>query len=448
MNVMNWNRLLLGIVFAGFTAVLVHGPAAADLIGHGGMIRAVDISDDGQKVLTGSFDYSAIVWNFGDQQDLVKLVGHQGPVNSVQFVGHGARALTGSDDKTLILWDVSTGLAIFHLTGHDGKVTSLDVSGDYRFAVSGGWDGKVILWDLTDGSRIRVIRADGPVNSVVYLGNTGKIAVAGHNRSIQVFETSSGKLLGRMDGHQMAVTQLSASSDGRQLLSASIDGSVRLWDPASFRPLARLDGHEHQVYSVQFVAGDKYAVSAGRDGTIVLWDIETRQKRRTIIAHRSIVWAVAGSPDGRFVISASSDETARVWHLASGDRIGTEVHVDTEPRPWMQSDHPGARLYRKCARCHAYRADLIQRSGPHLENLFGRRAGSVSGYHYSDALARRSFVWDEKTVFELFDKGPDVYLPGTKMPVQKVTDEEQLHELVEYLKLLTSSGQPGPKSVQ
>ena len=72
-----------------------------------------------------------------------------------------------------------------------------------------------------------------------------------------------------------------------------------------------------------------------------------------------------------------------------------------------------------------------------LKGLFGRRVGAVEGYSYSDALRGRNFVWDKDTLFKLFDEGPDKFLPGTKMPVQRVTDREKLRQLLEYLETLT-----------
>jgi len=432
-------RNLLACFAIGIVTNLSVGPVFADLVGHGGMIRAVDLSPDGRRVLTGSFDFSAILWDFEDQRQVARLDAHEGPVTSVSFVGDGSTALTTSDDMSVIFWDLKTLSPLHRLLGHKHKVMTASASFDGTRAVSGGWDAKVMIWDLAAGKLLMTLKIQAPVNSVVFLGQSKKIAVGGHDRTIRIFDTDSGRFLGKMEGHLMGITGLSSSADGTLLLSASIDGSLRIWDPVNFKEIRKLEGHDKQVYSAHFLKGDKTAISSGRDGTIVQWNVTTGEKIKAIKAHNSIIWAVAASRDGRFAVSAGADESARIWHLDSGDRIGAEVVATNEPQPWLKSDHPGASLYKKCARCHAYRANLTRRSGPHLENLFGRRAGSVKEYRYSGAFEDANFVWNEKTIFELFDEGPDIYLPGTKMPVQKVTNASDLRQLLDYLKGLTST---------
>ena len=65
------------VIMFGFA---VGQSADADLIGHGGIVRSVDVSSDGTKVITASFDYSARVWSFGDQTELAVLDQHEGPL--------------------------------------------------------------------------------------------------------------------------------------------------------------------------------------------------------------------------------------------------------------------------------------------------------------------------------------------------------------------------------
>ncbi len=144
------------------------------------------------------------------------------------------------------------------------------------------------------------------------------------------------------------------------------------------------------------------------------------------------------TPDGRYGVTASSDERVRVWHLATGDQIGIADEGASEPKPWLTSDHPGARVYRKCAMCHSLVVDGPRRSGPYFAGLFGRRAGSVPGYKYSSALDGADFTWDATTLRALFDQGPDVFLPGTKMPLQRIPDDAQLTALIDYMREITA----------
>jgi cytochrome c len=94
-------------------------------------------------------------------------------------------------------------------------------------------------------------------------------------------------------------------------------------------------------------------------------------------------------------------------------------------------------LFRKCANCHALTDQEPQRSGPHFAGLFGRAAGSVSGYRYSSALQKTQIIWDQRSLRQLFELGPDKLLPGTKMPVQRVTNPIELDALVAYLRIIT-----------
>ena len=92
---------------------------------------------------------------------------------------------------------------------------------------------------------------------------------------------------------------------------------------------------------------------------------------------------------------------------------------------------------RKCRICHTLTPDTARRAGPTLHGLMGRRAGMVAGYPYSDALTGIDLVWTPETVDRLFAQGPDVFLPGTKMPLQKMTNARDRADLIEYLESAT-----------
>lgn len=420
--------LLIGLV--------VCSPGAlADLVGHGGTVRAVAISPDGRRVATGSFDYSVRLWDFAEQSEIFVLDGHAGPVNAIAFVGT-ARAVSASDDGAIV-WTLATGKPAFKLEGHRHKTMGVAVSPDQLWVATAGWDRTVRLWNVRDGSASSVLATTEPMNAVVFAANGTRIAAGGHDGFLWLWDRASGALKGKLSGHERGITQLAVSPDGKRILSAGIDRTVRLWDAEQEAEIAVYRHHDAQVYAVAFLPDGRRAVSAGRNGIVAVWSLADGKVEREIKAHESIVWGLVPSPDGRFVVSVASDGSGRVWHLETGDRIGLAAETPDEAQPWLADPHPGAKLFPKCARCHSLTADGAKKSGPHFAGLFGRKVGSLDGYHYSAALKDAAFAWDEAMLFRLFDDGPDVMLPGTKMPVQKITNSEQLRQLIDYLKQAT-----------
>lgn len=90
----------------------------------------------------------------------------------------------------------------------------------------------------------------------------------------------------------------------------------------------------------------------------------------------------------------------------------------------------GATLFNKCEACHAI-ADEKNRVGPHLVGIFGREAGSVEGFRYSQAMKDSGIVWRDDTL-TAYLKAPKTYLPGTKMLFAGMKDDE-IADLLAYL---------------
>ena len=64
-------------------------------------------------------------------------------------------------------------------------------------------------------------------------------------------------------------------------------------------------------------------------------------------------------------------------------------------------------------------------------------AGTLEGYKFSQALIDSTIVWNEKTIHQLFTEGPDVVLPGTKMPIQRMKSSKDRVDLIKFLKEAT-----------
>ena len=97
----------------------------------------------------------------------------------------------------------------------------------------------------------------------------------------------------------------------------------------------------------------------------------------------------------------------------------------------------GESVYARCAACHALGYD---RTGPRHCGLFGRRAGSVPGFAYSDAMKRSEIVWSAKTL-DRFLANPPKALPGTSMTYAGVPDRAERTALIAYLRQANGSAE-------
>lgn len=96
----------------------------------------------------------------------------------------------------------------------------------------------------------------------------------------------------------------------------------------------------------------------------------------------------------------------------------------------------GERLFnQQCKACHTLDKGGHNTVGPNLHGLFGRKAGSAA-YQYSDAMKKAGIVWDEAALAEYL-KDPKAKVPGTKMTYIGLRQEQQLEDMIAFLKKAT-----------
>ena len=437
------------IVLAIFCLVMWSSETRADFVGHGAPVRDVVLSHDGTKALTAGFDDQVILWDVVSRQAMKRLIGHEAAVNAVAFLSPGEdRAVSAGDDGQIILWNLQTGELIAKWRGHEKKVVAIASSDDGKLVASGSWDRTVRLWDADSGEQLQVFEGhDSSVNALSFV--PGAVVSAGYGGTVRVWPLSRDKSPRRVASVGFPINDLAVDSEGQRVVTASSDGIVRLWNISDGQLIKQFEGHEGAVLAVGLSPDGRTIASGGTDGLLNLWDTEKEADTpRLEIAHYRPVWSITFSPDGVSIYSGGIDSIARAWLVADGaPLLGETTAFQPIERAGLDaaaSDDPverGRYQFRKCAICHSLVDDGIARSGPSLQGLFGRRAGTYPGYLYSDALARSTLIWNEESVAALFDKGPDVLLPGTKMPLQRLANSQARDDLVAFLKRYTEPQQ-------
>jgi len=92
----------------------------------------------------------------------------------------------------------------------------------------------------------------------------------------------------------------------------------------------------------------------------------------------------------------------------------------------------GEKVFLVCKACHQVGDSAKNAVGPVLNGLFGRTAGTVEGYSYSDANKNSGIIWNEGT-FSEYIKDPKAKVPGTKMAFAGIKDEQKIKDLIAYL---------------
>jgi WD40 repeat protein len=122
------------------------GARIQNLTGHSGTVRALDISNDGFIIASGSDDRSVRLWNTLRWQQARVLSGHSGAVYSVALSNAAGRVISTSADNSIRIWDGRDGTQRHSLTGHTASVRSAAFDRRTSRLLSGGDDRRIRVW--------------------------------------------------------------------------------------------------------------------------------------------------------------------------------------------------------------------------------------------------------------------------------------------------------------
>jgi WD40 repeat protein len=121
----------------------------------------IAFSPDGQRMVTGTQDQSARVWDASSARELVALAGHSGEVMSVAFSTDGHRVVTASTDQSAKLWDMglesgadTTARELLTLKGHTDTIDCVSFSPNGRRIATGSRDRTVKIWEAATPQQL------------------------------------------------------------------------------------------------------------------------------------------------------------------------------------------------------------------------------------------------------------------------------------------------------
>ena len=145
-------------------------------------------------------------------------------------------------------------------------------------------------WHLPEDAKARL--GKGKINKVKFSPD-GTLLAGISSIGVWLYDARTGEPRALLAGHTDTIYNVSFSSDGKTLASASEDGSIRVWDVATGEKKQILTGHKTRARNIAFSQDGKTLASAGVD--IHLWDVATGKQKKTFIGHKISIELIAST---------------------------------------------------------------------------------------------------------------------------------------------------------
>lgn len=272
--------------------------------GHRRELTDATFSPDGTRVLTGSLDGTAILF---DAVTLAqsRVLSPGTTVTAVALSPTGTELAYALENGRIVLARVPGGETLRELLRHTASVGDLTFSPAGDELLSAGRDGRAVLWSVSDGRILRDFEHEGPVNAVAFSPADPNMVLAGDDLGeIRIWNVTSGALANILRGHTGAITSLDVSDTGMALVSGSADDTARLWNPILGVHVMTYSGHQGDVLAVAFSSDAQQIVTGGADGTIRIWNSVTGAQIGESKPCLSPIVAVQFSPDDAAILAA------------------------------------------------------------------------------------------------------------------------------------------------
>ncbi len=394
---------------------LATGELKFSLSGHFDAITSLVFAADNRRLLSGSVDKTARVWDLADSKfpEVFSFGGHAAGVTGVAFNSDGSQAATCAADNSVHLWNTLTGEILKSFEGHTAAVVGIAMTPNNAQVITASADKSIRVWTAADGKVARTITALMPITRLAVSRDATRIAVSHPDNSVAFYNPADGALLRTLTGHAAAVTALAFSPDGTRLVSADPARAI-VWESVSGRLLEILpveQGISTAVYgptlsevvlaradtginlhTLRFKAalGDiAQAVTRAvyhADGSVYTSSLDGSVRRFTPVngqqtfaaAHGAAVNDLALSSNGQLLASAGADMTVKLWTAANGAAqpnpvlagfTGAVQHVEFSPDS-LRLVASGA----VASEVHVF--DVATRT---LEQTFTEHSGAVTG---------------------------------------------------------------------
>jgi WD40 repeat protein len=283
-------------------------------IGRGkeGMIDDAALSPDGRTLAVGGNGFEEFKWGEIHLIDLStgRIVrtfqGHANKVMSIAFSPDGKRLVSGSADRTARIWDVATGECEHVLEGHTEAVYGVVFSPDGRRLATASYDTTGRIWSVETGKLEAELKGHAKeVGCVAWSPDGQVIATGSMDQTIRIW-SPDGKYVRSIDGLGNSVLSLTFAADSRVLLATwggfiKIAGTALL-DVATGNERVRFAEHTDSVFSGALSPdGSLAATTGGDDNETYIWKTADASLMQRLTSKGRTVWSTGWTSDAKAI---------------------------------------------------------------------------------------------------------------------------------------------------
>ena len=281
---------------------------------HSKPINTIDISTNGQYLISGDDGGTVAVWNLTMPEQPIATYCNNNPIYALAISPDFTYIASGDKNRRVQLRRrESLHNSLRELAEDAGLVYSVKFSPDGQTLASGGTDRRIRLWNLNTGKIISTLNDQQESVMAMQFMPNGKILVSvGADRSIRFWDIENKQLIKTVPAHEQAINALAISQDGQLIISGSSDRTVQIRQLGTGTPHI-LTGHQDGVQAVAISPDGKTIASGSIDGMVNLWDVDTKALTNSFQAHQGSVKSIVFQINGKFLITASLDRTIKIW---------------------------------------------------------------------------------------------------------------------------------------